>query len=145
MSMEIPEDKIREVIWKWWENIQRIEAEYDVKISIADDGITTITASNGEWWNKAIEEIKQILWIPEVGYKDTWKVIKIIDWIWAIIEYKWKNSWMIHISKLDSKRVEKIEDVVKLWDSVEFEIIQVDLAKGRVGLKRKFETKKQEK
>jgi len=137
MSIQIPEDKIRVIIWKWWENIQRLQAEHDVKISIADDWMTTITASNGIWWNKVIEEIKQMLWIPEVGYKDTWKVVKIIDWIWAIIEYKWKNSWMIHISKLSPFRVINVEDIVKMWDTVEFEIIQVDLAKWRVWLQRK--------
>ena len=137
MSMNIPEDKIRAVIWKGWENVQRLEAEYEVKISIADDWITTITAKNQDWWNKAIEEIKQMLWIPTVGYKDSGKVVKIIEWVWAIIEYKWKNSWMIHISKLSPARVTNVEDIVKMWDTVEFEIIHVDLAKGRVWLQRK--------
>jgi polyribonucleotide nucleotidyltransferase len=137
MSINIPESKIRAVIGKGGENVQRLEAEYEVKISIADDGITTVTAKNQNWWNKAIEEIKQMLWTPEVGYKDSWKVVKIIEWVWAIIEYKWKNSWMIHISKLSPARVTNIEDIVKVWDLVEFEIIQVDLAKWRVWLQRK--------
>ncbi len=145
MSISIPEDKIREIIGKGWENVQRLEALYDVKISIADDGITTITAKNQDWWNSTIDEIKQMLWVPEVGYKDSWKVVKIIDWVWAIVEYKWKNSWMIHISKLSSWHVSKVEDVVKVWDLVEFEIIQVDLDKGRVWLKRIVSKKEIEK
>jgi polyribonucleotide nucleotidyltransferase len=136
MTMNIPEDKIRAVIWKWWENVQRLEAEYDVKISIADDWVTTITASSQEWWNKAIEEINQMLWVPTVWYKDSWKVIKIIDWVWAILEFRGKNSWMVHISKLSPLRTAKIEDVVKVWDNVDFEIIQVDLDKWRIGLQR---------
>ena len=78
-----------------------------------------------------------MLWIPTVGYKDSGKVVKIIEWVWAIIEYKWKNSWMIHISKLSPARVTNVEDIVKMWDTVEFEIIHVDLAKGRVWLQRK--------
>ncbi len=137
MTLIIPEDKIRSVIWKWWENVQRLEAEYEVKISIADDWITTITAKTGENWNKAIEEIKQMLWIPTVWYKDIWKAIKIIDWVWVIVEYKWKNSWMIHISKLSKERVTKIEDIVNIGDMIEFEIIQVDLSKNRIWLQKK--------
>lgn len=137
MSMNIPEDKIKVIIGKGWENVQRLEALYEVNISIADDWVTTITAKNQDWWNKTIDEIKKMLWVPEVGYKDSWKVVKIIEWVWAIVEYRWKNSWMIHISKLSPSRVLNIEDIVKIWDLVDFEIIQVDLAKGRIGLQRK--------
>ncbi len=135
MSMVVPQWKIREIIGKWWENIQRIQKEYGVDISIEDDGTTTITAETQAWGEKAIAEINEILWTPEVGYKDTGKVVKIIEWVGAIVEFKWKNSGMIHISKLSTERVTNIEDVVKKDDSVEFEIIQVDLMKGRIGMK----------
>lgn len=138
MTMEIPVDKIRAIIGKWWENVQRLEAEYDVRISIADDGITTITARNQEWWQKAISEIKEMLWIPDVWYKWVWKIVKIIDGTWAIVEFRWQTG-MIHISKLAATRVVKVEDVVNLWDMVEFEIIQVDTAKWKIGLKKKFD------
>ena len=136
MSMEVPEDKIRAVIGKWGENVQRLEKEYWVKVSIADDGVTTITAATQEWGQKAIEEIKEMLWVPNVWYKGMGKIVKIIDGVWAIVEFR-STSWMIHISKLSPLRVANVEDVVKPWDEVEFEIIQVDLAKGRIGLQRK--------
>lgn len=136
MTMNIPEDKIRAVIGKWWENVQRLEAEYDVKISIADDGITTITATTQDWGKKAIEEINQMLWVPTVWYKDTGKVVKIIDWIGAILEFRGKNSGMVHISKLSPLRANKVEDFVNIWDMVDFEIIQVDLDKWRIWLQR---------
>ena len=137
MSMNIPEDKIRNVIGKGWENVQRLEAEYWVKVSIADDGVTTLTAATQEWGKKAIEDIENLLWAPTVGHKDTGTVVKIIDWVWAIVEYRGKQSGMIHISKLSPARIANVEDVVKVWDSVDFEVIQVDLAKWRVGLQRK--------
>ncbi len=137
MSMNIPEDKIRVVIGKGGENVQRLEAEYWVRVSIADDGCTTLTAATQEGGKKAIEDIENLLWVPTEGYKDTGKVVKIIDWIGAIIEYRGKQSGMIHISKLSPARIANVEDVVKLGDDVEFEVIQVDLAKWRVGLKRK--------
>ena len=135
LTMQIPVDKISTVIGKGWENVQRLEKDYDLRISIADDWLTTITAKTQENWEKVISEIKQILWVPEVGYKDTWKVVKIIDWTWAIVEFKGK-SWMIHISKLSPLRAMKVEDYVKEWENVEFEIIQVDIAKWRIGLAR---------
>jgi polyribonucleotide nucleotidyltransferase len=138
MTIKIPEDKIRVIIGKWGENVQRMEKEYQVKVSIADDWMTTITAINQEWGQKAIEDIKAVLWEPEVGYKGIWKIVKIIEWTWAIVEFSWK-SWMIHISKLSKERVMNVESVVKVWDDVEFEIIMVDLLKGRIGLKRKFD------
>lgn len=138
MNLQIPVDKIRWVIWKGWENVQRMEKDYEVKISIADDGMTTITAKNQVWGKKTIEEIKAFIWEPEVGYKWTWKVVKIIDWTWAIVSFNGKSG-MIHISKLASTRVANVTDIVKEWEEVEFEVIQVDLAKWRIGLKRKFE------
>lgn len=138
MNVFVPVDKIREVIWKWWENVQRMEKEYSVKISIAEDGNTTVTAKDQIWGSKAIEEIKAMVWEPEVWYKGIWKVAKIIDWTWAIVEFNGK-SWMIHISKLAATRVVNVTDVVKEWDSVEFEVIEVNKEKGRIWLKRKFD------
>ena len=136
MNIKIKEDDIKKVIGKWWENVQRMEKEYWVKISIAEDGNTTITAENQEWGKKAIADMEAMLWKPTEWYKDTWTVIKIIDWVWAIIEYRGKQSGMIHISKLSPLRANKVEDYVNLWDKVEFEVIQVDLDKNRVWLKR---------
>ncbi len=142
LNYQIPVKKISNIIGKWWENIQRMEKEYWVRVSIADDWLATITADNQSGWEKVISEIKEILWSPEVGYKWTWKVVKIIDWTWAIVEFRWK-SWMIHISKLSYKRIENVEDVLKLWDDVDFEIIQVDLDKWRIWLKRQLSEQEQ--
>ena len=135
MSMQIPEDKIREVIGKWGETIQKIQADFDVVISIEDDGRASITAKNQQGWNDAIEQIKQILWEPEEGYMGSGKVVKIIEAVGAIVEFTWGNSGMIHISKLSKERVKNVEDIVKVGDQVDFEIIQVDKMKGRIGLR----------
>jgi polyribonucleotide nucleotidyltransferase len=135
MSLSVPEDKIRVIIWKGWENVQRMEKEYWVNVSIAEDWMTTITAENQEWWQKAIADIKAILWEPEVWNKLEWKVVKIIDGVWAIVEFKWKSG-MIHISKLAKERVSKVDDIVKVWDNVKIEVIQVDKIKGRIWLRK---------
>lgn len=137
LNIQIPVDKIRVIIGKGGENVQRMEKDYGVKVSIEEDGSTTLTADNQEGWDKAIADIKEILWEPEVWYKWKWLVKKVLEWMWAIVEFRWK-SWMIHISKLSYKRIENVEDIVKEWDIVEFEIIQVDTAKGRIWLKREL-------
>lgn len=153
MTLQIPVDKIRWVIWKWWENVQRMEKDYEVKISIADDGLTTITAKDQVRWQKVIDEIKAFIWEPEVGYKSKWKVVNIIAWVWAIVEFRGK-TWMVHISKLADRRVEEVEDILNMWDEIEFEIIQVDLVKWKIWMKNltfkpevkkiKIEVKKEE-
>lgn len=135
MNMEIKVDDIRVVIGKGGENVQRMEKEYGVKISIAEDGLTTITAENQEGGQKAIADINALLWKPSVGEKYTGEVAKIIDGVWAIVNFK-NTSGMIHISKLTPLRAMKVEDYVNVGDSVDFTVIQVDLAKGRIGLER---------
>ena len=135
MFIHIPESKIRDIIGKWGENVQRLEKDYWVKLSIWEDGKTSVTAATQEMWKKALADIKEKLWTPEVWYTDSGKIVKIIEWVGAIVEFK-GQSGMIHISKLSSERVSKIEDIVKLDDMVNFEIIQVDLMKGRIGLKK---------
>ncbi len=153
LTMQVPVDKISAIIWKGWENVQRLEKDYDLKISIADDWLTTITAKTRENWEKVISEINEMLWEPKIGDKLTWKVIKIIDWTGAIIEFKWKNTWMIHISKLSPFRIAKVEDILKVWDKVEFEIIWINESNWKIALKRipsieevkKFEEEKKNK
>ena len=135
MNMQIKEDEIKVVIWKGWENVQRMEKQYDVKISIAEDGLTTITASSQEGGKKAIADIEALLWKPTEWEKYTGEVVKIIDGVWAIVNFK-NTSGMIHISKLSPLRAMKVEDYVSIGDSVEFTVIQVDLAKGRIWLQR---------
>lgn len=135
LKISIPVDKISAVIWRGWENVQKMEKDYSVSISIADDWLTTITASSQENWDIVIAKIKEIIWEPEVWYKWTWIVSKIIDWVWAIVDFKWK-SWMIHISKLSYKRIAKVEDLLKVGDSVDFEILEIDNAKWKIWLKR---------
>ena len=137
MNINVPENKIRIIIGKWGENVQRMEKDYEVKVFIAEDWMTTITARNQEWGQKAIADIKKILWEPKVWYKWIWKVVKILEWMWVIVEFKGK-TWMIHISKMAKERVTQIEKIIKIWDEVEFEIIQIDLMKWRIGLKRKY-------
>lgn len=136
MSLKVPEHQIRSVIGKWGETIQKIQSENNVHISIDDDGLATITAKTQTSWQQAIQAITEILWTPAVGYIGTWKVVKIIEGTWVILEFRWKNSGMIHISKFSKERTLSFEWKVEVGDMLDFEIIQVDLEKWRIGLKR---------
>jgi polyribonucleotide nucleotidyltransferase len=64
MNMQVKEEQIKVVIGKGGENVQRMEKEYGVKISIAEDGSTTITAETQEGGHKAIADIEALLWKP---------------------------------------------------------------------------------
>ncbi len=134
LSIVVPVEKIREIIWKWWENIQKAEADFAVKIHIEDDGKTFITWKDWSGAEKALEWIKNLIWEPVVWDIFTGTVEKIITWTGAIVEFKWKSG-MIHISKLSDKRVATVEEVVKEWEKVEIEVLTVDKEKWRIGLK----------
>ncbi|PZM86546.1 polyribonucleotide nucleotidyltransferase [Candidatus Gracilibacteria bacterium] len=135
LKVQIPVEKISAVIGRGGENVQKMEKDFDVRISIADDGLTTITANSQENGDIVVAKIKEMIWEPEVGYKGTGIVSKIIDGVGAIVDFKGKTG-MIHISKLSFKRVAKVEEILNIGDSVEFEILEIDTAKGKIGLKR---------
>ncbi|EKE27530.1 MAG: hypothetical protein ACD_3C00196G0023 [uncultured bacterium (gcode 4)] len=136
VSMRIPVDKIREVIGKGWETIQKITKEFEVKIDINDEGLLSVTAKTQEQGKNAIDYITKMLKWIEVW--DTWigKVAKILDWIGAILDLGQNKSWMIHISKIAKERVTNIGDYLKVWDMVEYKVISVDTVAGKVGLER---------
>ena len=117
MNMQIKEDEIKVVIGKGGENVQRMEKEYGVKISIAEDGLTTITATSQEGGKKAIADIEALLWKPSEGEKYTGEVVKIIDGVGAIVSFK-NTSGMIHISKLSPLRAMKVLQYLQLLFSL---------------------------
>jgi len=134
LSTIVPVEKIREVIWKWWENIQKAEADFNVSIHIEDDWKTFVTWKDAQWAEKALAWIKNFVWEPTIWELHTWDIINIITWTWAIVEFRGK-TWMIHISKLSDKRVATVEEVVKIWEKVQVEVLTVDKDKWRIGLK----------
>lgn len=136
LSMKIATDRIREVIWKWWETIQKITKEFEVEIDITDEGLLSVTAKNQASWKAAIDFITKMLKWVEVWEKGTGKVAKILDGIWAIIDLGQNKSGMIHISKIAKERVNNIGDYLKVWDMVEYKVLTVDKENGKVGLER---------
>lgn len=134
LGASIPVDKIREVIWKGWETIQKIVKEFEVEVDITDEWQVSVTAKKRDAGKAALQYILDLVKEIEVGDIMTWEAQKIIAWTWVIMDLgKWK-SWMIHISKIAKERVTVIEDFIKVWDKVEVKVITVDKAANRIWL-----------
>lgn len=134
-QIKINPDKIRDVIGPGGKVITRITSEYNVKIDIEDDGTVLITANDGEGGKKALQEIENIVKVPEVGQIYKGKVTRILKF-GAFVELVPGKEGMCHISQLDVKRVAKVEDVVNIGDIIDVKIIEID-DQGRVNLSRK--------
>jgi len=135
MTMKVHPDLIRVVIGKGGETIQGISKECGVEVSIDDDGVITVTAPDQEKGNKAIEWINRITYQPKVGDIITGKVVRIMEF-GAFVEIAPGKDGLVHISKLAKERVNKVEDVVKLGDTVTVKLMEID-DQGRYNLSMK--------
>lgn len=134
-TIKIDPDKIRDVIGKGGETIQKITGEYEVDIDIEDDGLVMITAPTQEQGEKAMNKIKQITYEPEVGDVFEGEVTRIMDF-GAFVEFIPGKEGLVHISQLAHERVNKVEDVVKVGDKVKVKLTEID-DMGRYNLSRK--------
>jgi polyribonucleotide nucleotidyltransferase len=133
--MHIKTDKIREVIGKGGEVIQKICADTGAKIDIEDDGTIYIAAVNRDGGLAAKAMIDAICFEPEEGAVYTGKVTRIIP-IGAFVEFAPGKEGLVHISKLAATRTEKVEDVCNVGDTVRVKYLGTD-EKGRMNLSMK--------
>jgi polyribonucleotide nucleotidyltransferase len=115
--------------------INRIIDETGAEIDINDDGSVSVSSDNPEGLKKAIEWIKALTMEPEVGQEFDGKVVRLMDF-GAFVEIAPGKDGLIHISELENRRVDKVEDVVKVGDAVKVKIIKID-DQGRINLSRK--------
>ena len=135
LSMKIPVDKIREVIGTGGKVIQKICADTGAKIDIEDDGSIFISAVDKNSIAAAKKIIDGIVFEPEVGAIYEGVVTRIIP-IGAFVEFAPGKEGMVHISKLDTKRTEKVEDVCEVGDTMKVKYLGTD-EKGRMNLSRR--------
>ena len=114
--------------------IQKIVAESGAQVDIDDDGTIHIASPDAASCDVAKKMIDDICFVPEVGKLYYGKVVRILP-IGAFVELAPGKDGMIHISKLANHRVEKVEDVVKIGDTLEVKVAEID-AQGRVNLVR---------
>lgn len=133
ITFTIDPDKIKDVIGSGGKMINKIIEQTGVKIDIEDDGKVYIATPDDEMAQKAKKIILAIAEDLEVGKLYDGQVSRLMAF-GAFVDLGGGKEGMIHISKLSSKRVEKVEDVVKVGDNVTVEVIKID-DKGRVDLK----------
>ena len=135
LSTTIHPDKIREVIGSGGKVIQKIQADCECKIDIDDDGKVFITAINGENAKRALMIVETIANDPEIGSIYRGKVTRLMTF-GAFVEIAPGKEGLVHISKLDVKRTEKVEDVVAVGDEIIVKVTEID-DQGRLNLSRR--------
>ncbi len=135
LTTKVPVDKIREVIGSGGKVIQKISAECDVKIDINEDGNVFVSGLDLDKANQAISIINTIANDPEIGAIYKGKVVSIKTF-GAFVEIAPGKDGLVHISKLDKSRVEKVEDVVSIGDEIVVKVMDID-NQGKISLSRK--------
>ena len=131
----IPVDKIKDVIGSGGKTINKIIDETGVKIDIEEDGRVCIYSDNLEKANEALKMIEDITREIEVGEIYEGKVTRIAPF-GAFIDLGGGKEGLLHISKISSKRVEKVEDVLSVGDEVRVKVTEID-HQGKISLNMK--------
>ncbi|WP_417202129.1 polyribonucleotide nucleotidyltransferase [Acetoanaerobium sticklandii] len=142
ITMKIDPDKIRDVIGPGGKVINKIIEETGVKIDIENDGNVFIAAVARDMGKKARAMIENIVKVPEVGQKYMGKVTKLMAF-GAFMEILPGKEGLLHVSQIDVKRVNKVEDVLSVGDEFEVLLTEID-AQGRMNLSRKALLKPEE-
>ena len=134
-AIQIDTDRIGTVIGKGGETIRALEADYEVEISIEDDGTVKVYGDDGIKADAAVEQNRPLTNDVEVG--DVYMGAKVVKTttFGAFVELTKGNDGLLHISNLGAGRVEKVEDVINRGDTVDVRVVEVDKARGRVGLR----------
>jgi len=135
LSTQVPVDKIREVIGSGGKVIQKICAECDIKMDIEDDGRIFISGIDIEKCQRALDIVNTIVNDPEPGSYYNGKVTRIMDF-GAFVEIAPGKEGLVHVSRLDIRRIENVTDVVNVGDMVKVKVLEVD-DKGRLNLSRR--------
>jgi polyribonucleotide nucleotidyltransferase len=133
-TVKIDPEQIGLVIGKGGETIRSLEADYEVQIDIEEDGTILIYATDGPKAEAAIAAIQALTKEPEVGDEYTGKVVKTTDF-GAFVELKKGTDGLLHVSNVGPGRVAHIEDVISRGDVLDVKVLEVDKARGRIGLK----------
>tara|TARA_B110000263_G_scaffold44975_1_gene36929 strand:+ start:2181 stop:4403 length:2223 start_codon:yes stop_codon:yes gene_type:complete len=131
-TMNVPADKIREVIGTGGKIIREICEETGCKIDINDEGLIKIASTDGDAAQRAMDWIKGIVAEPEVGVIYTGKVVKVMDF-GAFVNFLGPKDGLVHISEILNERVAQVTDIVNEGDEVKVKVIGLD-DRGKVKL-----------
>jgi len=136
MTIQIPVDKIGALIGPGGKTIRNICDTTGAQIDIEDDGRVFITAPDGTAAKQAISMIEGLTREAKVGDIFLGKVVSIKPF-GAFVNILPGKDGMVHVSELDDKRVENVEDVVSLGDEINVMVIDIDRATGKISLSRR--------
>lgn len=134
LQIQIPVDKIRDVIGQGGKVIQKITADCDVKMDVNEDGNVFISGVSMEGCRKAYQMVETIAIDPEVGSIYVGKVVSIKPF-GAFVEIAPGRDGLVHISRLDKDRVERVEDIVSVGDPIYVKVLEIK--DGKISLSRK--------
>ncbi|HAL84746.1 MAG TPA: polyribonucleotide nucleotidyltransferase [Rhodobiaceae bacterium] len=134
-TIQVPQDKIREVIGTGGKVVREIVETTGAKIDIGDDGLIKVASSDGEAIKAALDFINSIVAEPEVGVIYEGTVVKVMDF-GAFVNFFGKRDGLVHISQLKNERVANTGDVVSEGDTVKVKLIGFD-DRGKVRLSMK--------
>ena len=134
-AIKIDPDQIGRVIGKGGETIRGLEADYEVEISVEEDGTVKVYGVEGAKAEAAVEQIRALTKDVEVG--DTYLGAKVVKTtaFGAFVELTKGTDGLLHISNLSRQRVERVEDVLNRGDTVDVRVVEVDKDRGRIGLR----------
>ncbi len=132
--VKVPVEKIGAIIGPGGKNIRALQEETNTKIDIGEDGSVFIAASEGYGADLARERIEALIETPEIGRIYTGKVVRIVDF-GAFVEIIPGMDGLVHISQLDSERVNSVEDIVSVGDEIMVMITDIDSG-GKIRLSR---------
>ncbi|WP_372884096.1 polyribonucleotide nucleotidyltransferase [Shimia sp.] len=135
-TMQVPTDKIREVIGSGGKVIREIVEVSGAKVDINDDGIIKIASPNGDSIQKAYDMIHAIVAEPEVGEIYNGKVVKIVDF-GAFVNFFGKRDGLVHVSQIENRRLNHPSDVLKEGQDVKVKLLGFD-DRGKVRLSMKI-------
>lgn len=143
VQIRVPGEFIGAIIGKGGEVIQKIQRETGTVVTITEEqnngvseGVVDIFGDNKECMDKALAWINGICAVPEVGAVYHGKVVSILEF-GAFVEILPGNEGLLHISELDWKKTEKVEDVLAVGDEVDVKLLEIDAKTGKMRLSRR--------
>ncbi len=139
ITLKVPKSTIGGIIGPGGKIIQELQTATETNISIEeidDHGIVEILGTDQQKINLAVEKIKSIAFVPEIGEVYKGKVKSIMPY-GAFVGISANTDGLLHVSEIDWKRVEKVEDVLKEGDTIEVKLIDIDERSGKLKLSRK--------
>ena len=143
VQLRVKGEFIGAIIGKGGETIQKIQRETGTTVTITEsnengvsEGIVDIFGENKESMDKAIDWINGITAVPEVGTTYKGKIVSILEF-GAFVEILPGKEGLLHVSEIDWKKTEKVEDVLNIGDEVEVKLLEIDAKSGKMRLSRK--------